>query len=658
MSIFNLNCHLEQLRVGQLREFDASKFEKVVQLKEGFRLQLEAPLVSSLVLPNGRLACVTNSTFQIFDVHSFECLSKFNFNLHFNEVTTKQYQHSEEPVVSSVHLLPGGDKVLICGITPAREHGSTQVWDIVHNRCLLKTPEGPHVLSNAGALETFMQPGWLLKQTTPFDSEYGEVYPNDLRTIANSARPRISTQNLRTIDVELGPLEHEDVLPLLEAMIHSSDVLKHLSLKGLKLNEDGFGQLLKLVETNTRLKTLNLEETCLTNKQVVQMKTTWAQKKRPPNRLIFFHSEISSNLLDLSQPIFPPSLAQFSDLQPIAKNLDDPPPSYVCCITHEIMFSPVFDALGYSYEEEAIQKHFLIKTTSPQTNEDLPNQNLTPDRRLQSDIRNYLDNNPDQWENVYLPQGNCTLVKTACHQNNAEQLLPLLKHDRRLLTRLVITNRTKFLLEALCEEASQRWTNLFPLVVNMLKPKEWRTLLTHKPIEEWLRIIATTNMKVCPQGLHPAISFFITQIQSAFAKEINFIELALYALQENHQPLFHLCLSQKFQSKAGLVNQPVDNFGNTLLHLAAQQGRTEMVNYLLNHGGNIKIRNYENKKPETLARDNGHTVTADTISAIKVTPLLDRLGILDGMRQLKQLQQQVELLKAQVEKSSNFSSTN
>jgi hypothetical protein len=53
---------------------------------------------------------------------------------------------------------------------------------------------------------------------------------------------------------------------------------------------------------------------------------------------------------------------------------------YLCPITRQIMVEPVVDALGNTYDKEAIQDWLKTKqkNTSPKTNQELPNKNLTP----------------------------------------------------------------------------------------------------------------------------------------------------------------------------------------------------------------------------------------------------------------------------------------
>ena len=65
---------------------------------------------------------------------------------------------------------------------------------------------------------------------------------------------------------------------------------------------------------------------------------------------------------------------------------------YLCPITRQIMIEPVVDALGNTYDKEAIQAWLKTKkNTSPKTNQELPNQNLTPNNSIKAEITEYKE---------------------------------------------------------------------------------------------------------------------------------------------------------------------------------------------------------------------------------------------------------------------------
>ena len=81
--------------------------------------------------------------------------------------------------------------------------------------------------------------------------------------------------------------------------------------------------------------------------------------------------------------------------------------------------------------------------------------------------------------------------------------------------------------------------------------------------------------------------------------------------------------------------------GNTLLHLAAQQGKTDLVHCLIEQGANIKQRNQAGLKPEALATAAGHSAIANVIAERKIAPVLERLGMMGMMSRLRELEELV-----------------
>ncbi|CAN8321959.1 unnamed protein product [Cochlearia groenlandica] len=65
----------------------------------------------------------------------------------------------------------------------------------------------------------------------------------------------------------------------------------------------------------------------------------------------------------------------------------EPPQSFYCPITQEVMKEPNIAADGFTYEAEAIKRWLTTHDTSPMTNLKLPNRNIVPNRALRSAIR-------------------------------------------------------------------------------------------------------------------------------------------------------------------------------------------------------------------------------------------------------------------------------
>ena len=64
---------------------------------------------------------------------------------------------------------------------------------------------------------------------------------------------------------------------------------------------------------------------------------------------------------------------------------------YLCPITRQIMVEPVVDALGNTYDKEAIKEWLKTHKTTPMTNEELPDTNLTPTKTIKAEIIEYKE---------------------------------------------------------------------------------------------------------------------------------------------------------------------------------------------------------------------------------------------------------------------------
>lgn len=71
--------------------------------------------------------------------------------------------------------------------------------------------------------------------------------------------------------------------------------------------------------------------------------------------------------------------------------MSQPPTTFFCPITHELMVDPVIDPDGNSYERRAIEGWLQHNNTSPITRTPLLVTDLRPNRALKSAIDEYLD---------------------------------------------------------------------------------------------------------------------------------------------------------------------------------------------------------------------------------------------------------------------------
>lgn len=73
----------------------------------------------------------------------------------------------------------------------------------------------------------------------------------------------------------------------------------------------------------------------------------------------------------------------------------EPPSTFVCPITQEIMLDPVVASDGFTYEREAIAGWIASHNTSPMTNLPLESSHLTPNRTLRTMIKDWMEQHPE-----------------------------------------------------------------------------------------------------------------------------------------------------------------------------------------------------------------------------------------------------------------------
>ncbi len=645
MPIFNLSALIYSLQSQQLREFDASRFEKIVDVNLGQDLAFKGALLAATILPNGQLIGLTMEFLQIFDLDTNTCVKQF-------PLPQEKYFHCRE-AISGLHALPDGNKVLIT-LMPRYNHsgsrpnkpGSYEIWDITSGQCILRLEGGPMVLaSHRAALELHLRPGIWQYSGDQSTASFNPIDAN-LWGWESSSRALHNANCLKTIRFKLEPLTYQDLLPLLQAMCYYPDVVRHLSLRHMKWDDHGFQHIVAFIKTSTRLKSLNLEETTLSEYQQAIVRDFSVQKKF---KIIGLNIE---NISLLKQPI-----GKLTDLWVAAEELPilpEPPARYLCPITQEIMLNPVIAFDGYTYEADVIQKHLSIKSTSPMLNTALVDTRLIPNLNLRSEIREFLENNPHYWQQVYFSEEQCHLVETACRDNNIAVLQQFLQQDRRFLTRPIVMQPKKFLIEILCEHSTDQWTTLFPAVIKLLKPSEWQSVLAQKPLVNWLKWIAEVNAQVARDGIHTAVQSFIIAVETALSNKLDCLALFLYALQEQHQPLLRLSLAL-----LGDINQPMDTDGHTLFHNLVQNPDTsanrQAMTYLIAYGADPHVKNRHGLTAIEWCEQNGFSSMAEFIRQAVQKHLVNQYIQESGLtQQIMALTQQVTYLQAEVVKQQNI----
>jgi hypothetical protein len=347
--------------------------------------------------------------------------------------------------------------------------------------------------------------------------------------------------------------------------------------------------------------------------------------------------------------------------------------SFLCPITHEIMLDPVLATDGHTYEREVILQALekgnapsgkstalldeksahsngkmeedsgsFLKARymlSPMTGQPMESKSVFPNHSMRSMIRDFLTQHPECWQEVYVSTAavnELLVLSLSAASLDLQKWESILRADPRLLT-LPLQGVT--LLEFLCKQTESVVKTYLPALLNLLTPKDWQDLIRIYSAQDWLKLAAQT----CERCAAPELAAeFLNKLRMGLGiKAINPLEMALYALEQKHLGLFKLALSQLKD-----VNEAVDSEKNTLLHLAARQGQTEMVQCLVNRGAYLKQRNAAGLKAEGVARLAGFEAMADQIAVFKLTPVLERMGFFTGLRRLETMEKELGQLEA------------
>lgn len=570
---------------------------------------------SLLVLPNDKLISGSaDGTLKIWAINSGQCIK------------TLQYAAKQSPNLGSesqvlLGLLPDGSLVsgLRSGSFLSLGPFNFKIWDI-ETGSLIQTIEAKGEIHSL----TIHSTGEVLT-----GSGYGEI--NKWSVIHRA-------------------LSEADILPLLEfARKYRPTTLKTLSLAGVKLSEEGYHCLLRLIKKCTNLHTLDITETAVTSQQQVALEEACQnqgiaiagltvkvnQKKLSIHN--FSHNLLFSSSLEHNHaavPVF--SFKNFSMPIPLKKSFSVDK-NFLCPITLAIMFNPVVAADGYTYEEEAIKQYLEKSNASPMTDAPLISTMLTPNFTLRSMIREFLTQHPEYWDETYSPKALIQQALAMLEENHLEALRSFLKQYPYFIS-IKLGERNTFLLEEIVKMEEEKLKIFLPEILSQLRTLDWQRLVAYKSIEDWLQWAAT----LCPTYCDLA-RVFVQALKVNLSLDIPPIAFALYAMERNNDRLFELAIAD-----CPDINQVVDKQGNSLLHLVAQQGRSAMVPCLVKYGVDLKLRNDQGMKAEALARQAGYEKTADLIAVEKIAPLFYRLKLLDEHSRIKkQVFQLGEDMKAQ-----------
>lgn len=286
---------------------------------------------------------------------------------------------------------------------------------------------------------------------------------------------------------------------------------------------------------------------------------------------------------------------------------------FECPLTLQPMFDPVVAKDGETYEREAIQKVIdqakqeKKKLLSPIHHEEMGDE-LVPNRRMTSSIKEFLTQHPQCIEFFYFPKSSTTECVSALKNGQLEALRRSLEKDQRLLYKELDEKKT--LLDLVCEIGTPE---IIALVIVQLKKINKFSLSKEKQEELLLLCTKTKNLN--------GIKKFIAECQWTEAdKKVFFIK----QIAKGSVTLVELFL-------AGIiaVDTTLDENNNTALHVAVIHNQKAIIDLLMSLGANSKLINKRSQRPEQLAAELGNQELATYIpkqrQGIKLRPLKEQM---------------------------------
>lgn len=443
------------------------------------------------------------------------------------------------------------------------------------------------------------------------------------------------------------PLTYQEIAPVLSILLSPQNALQNLSLRNVRLDEQGFNFLLSLLESHNHLEQLDLIQTGLTAEHKSRLRNAvekfqkrtgrslpvrgvyspygkkkiriYGNKKHQfinnnPNNNNNHAESLNNHNQEENIPIPAQNFSFFTDwYSPSIEALDKTVcKHYRCPITGKIMRDPVLTADGYTYEREAIAKWLIYNDTNPLTYELLVNKNLIPNHPVRNIIQDFLDKNPAYSDEIYISKNLVTelLELTATWPPlNLQRWREILQNEPRLLTAQLPHEQTiTTLFTYLCDQSKNIVVTLIPEFLSRLTSLDLEKLMRKESIQKRLQQLT----RACGSSLETIESFFAA-LQNGLKINISAVELTLYAITARNSPLLQFGLRQIPD-----INQSVDKERNTLLHFAVKQNEIGIVQFLIDRGANSKLTNNQGLTPTVMARKAGFQ---------EIMTLLNKLGV-------------------------------
>lgn len=313
----------------------------------------------------------------------------------------------------------------------------------------------------------------------------------------------------------------------------------------------------------------------------------------------------------------------FSYAASISPSLPEPtidiPEYYYCPLTKKLFLKAVVAEDGETYEEEAIKTYLENNTTSPTiTGEPLSNKTLLENRSLQRNLDKFLSKYAQAQKWRYIPIQAIKAVEAACREANVENLQNWLAKHPQLITFCVFANETPNLLDFIITQTPINIEVLLPVLAKNLTRLDWRNLLEQKSAIEWLTCITHSG----ENNQQVALDFLRSMETGLSLDGLGPTAFALEAMRNGQPWLFRLAI-MRLES----INIPIDDKGNTLLHIAVTERQPHALQILLAEGNaDVTHHNQANITAKGLARRSGYQQEEHIITAFKVAPLLIQYG--------------------------------